>query len=171
MKNVKCLKCDWRGSSVDTLKQWFPVDAKTQELLMICPECKEGVCVGVKRKIETNETPEENERNFKERIAKGDNVKPKPDEGLREEIRETLEGKTNSLTTFGVECLLTEILAKAEAHYQAEIEDARKSDKEMFRRIVGYFRHIKVHIRPLTFEEKDMFEYFEQALKTGGKDV
>ena len=45
MQNVKCLKCKWKGSSVDTLKQWFPdkmtdEHIKTEELLMICPECK-----------------------------------------------------------------------------------------------------------------------------------
>ncbi len=52
MQNVKCLKCKWKGSSVDTLKQWFPAntghkdyDAITEELLMICPECEIGVCV------------------------------------------------------------------------------------------------------------------------------
>ena len=50
MQHVKCLKCTWRGSSVDTLKQWFEVDSDTQELLMICPECKIGVCVENKAK-------------------------------------------------------------------------------------------------------------------------
>ena len=56
MQNVKCLKCGWKGSSVDTLKQWFEVKAlsdneqQTQELLMICPDCKEGVCVEDKRR-------------------------------------------------------------------------------------------------------------------------
>lgn len=50
MQRVKCLKCGWLGSSVDTLKQWFALDAESQELLMICPECREGVCVADKRK-------------------------------------------------------------------------------------------------------------------------
>ena len=57
MQNVKCLKCHWKGSSVDTLKQWFRTDtgykdydAITEELLMICPECKVGVCVENKRR-------------------------------------------------------------------------------------------------------------------------
>jgi hypothetical protein len=56
MQNVKCLKCSWKGSSVDTLKQWFPdlgmsdEDIKTNTLLMICPECKVGVCVEDKRR-------------------------------------------------------------------------------------------------------------------------
>jgi len=56
MQNVKCLKCHWKGSSVDTLKQWFEVKAmtddevQTQELLMICPICKDGVCVENKRR-------------------------------------------------------------------------------------------------------------------------
>lgn len=45
MQNVKCLNCTWKGSSVDTLQQWFKVNADTEELLMICPECKKGVCV------------------------------------------------------------------------------------------------------------------------------
>ena len=50
MQHVRCLKCKWKGSSVDTLKQWFEVNAETQELLMICPECKVGVCVENKQK-------------------------------------------------------------------------------------------------------------------------
>ena len=56
MQNVKCLKCQWKGSSVDTTKQWFRTktghkdyDAITEELLMICPECKIGVCVENKK--------------------------------------------------------------------------------------------------------------------------
>jgi len=50
MQDVKCLKCGWAGSSVDTLNQWFELDAETQELLMICPECKTGVCKNNKLK-------------------------------------------------------------------------------------------------------------------------
>lgn len=56
MQNVKCLKCGWKGSSVKTLKQWFEAKdmtddkIQTQELLMICPECKDGVCVEDKRR-------------------------------------------------------------------------------------------------------------------------
>lgn len=50
MQNVRCLKCEWEGSSEDTLKQWFKCDARAKELLMICPNCKTGVCVGNKAK-------------------------------------------------------------------------------------------------------------------------
>jgi len=50
MQHVKCLKCSWKGSSVDTLEQWLRVGFDTQELLMICPECKIGVCVENKAK-------------------------------------------------------------------------------------------------------------------------
>ena len=57
MQYVKCLKCNWRGSSVDTQKQWFHTDtghkeydAITEEILMICPECKDGLCVWDKRR-------------------------------------------------------------------------------------------------------------------------
>ena len=51
MQNVKCLKCNWKGSSVDTMKQWFKSKTmdRTEELLMICPDCKVGVCVENKR--------------------------------------------------------------------------------------------------------------------------
>ena len=58
MQHVKCLKCAWKGSSVDTFKQWFPTvignkefDAITTKLLMICPECEVGVCIENKVKI------------------------------------------------------------------------------------------------------------------------
>ena len=50
MQYVKCLKCAWKGSSVDTLKQWFNIGSGVQQLLMICPECKTGVCVENKAK-------------------------------------------------------------------------------------------------------------------------
>jgi len=50
MQYVRCLKCKWEGSSVDTLKQWFDVDDETEELLMICPDCEVGICVEDKRK-------------------------------------------------------------------------------------------------------------------------
>lgn len=50
MQLVKCLKCGWLGTSVETIKQWFKLDEETSELLMICPECGNGVCVG--RKVE-----------------------------------------------------------------------------------------------------------------------
>ena len=51
---------------------------------------------------------------------------------------------------------------------KAQLAKAKKQEREkhrpMLTNIAGYFRHIKA-IRKLTFEESDMLQYLEEALK------
>ena len=48
MFNVKCIKCGWTGQSIECSPQWMKLDEETSKLLLICPQCKDGVVKEVK---------------------------------------------------------------------------------------------------------------------------